>query len=120
MWTSVSPWTRATLNGVGRTVTRLGVSLRQGLTLVHYSAQLEPFLTQKRTLHTPNTPCHPLNNPSTPPKQHLTAPPVTQKALKLSLKVDECKPLHSGGRDREKLVYQPTQQSPKYKRQSQQ
>ena len=28
----------------------------QGLTLVHYSAQLEPFLTQKHTLNTPYTP----------------------------------------------------------------
>jgi len=49
----------------------------QGLTLVHYSAQLEPFLLQKHTLNTPNTPLP-------PPKQSLTAPPVTQKALKLS------------------------------------
>jgi hypothetical protein len=36
-----------------------------GLTLVHYSAQLEPFLTQKHTLNTPNTPYHPLNTPET-------------------------------------------------------
>jgi len=28
----------------------------QGLTLVHFSAQLEPCLTQENTLHTPNTP----------------------------------------------------------------
>ena len=33
-----------------------GVALRQGLTLVHSSAQLEPCLTQKNTLHTLNTP----------------------------------------------------------------
>jgi len=36
-----------------------GVSVegeRQGLTLVHYSAQLEPFLTQKHILNTRNTP----------------------------------------------------------------
>jgi hypothetical protein len=26
---------------------------RQGLTLAHYSAQLEPFLTQKHTFNTP-------------------------------------------------------------------
>ena len=31
-------------------------TLRRGLTLVHFSAQLEPFLTQKHTLNTPNTP----------------------------------------------------------------
>jgi hypothetical protein len=35
----------------------------QGFTLVHYSAQLELFLTQKHTLNTPNTSCHPLNTP---------------------------------------------------------
>jgi len=53
---------------------------RQGLTLVHYSAQLEPFLTQNHTLNIPTTPYHPLNTPETT----LTAPHVTQKALKLS------------------------------------
>jgi len=40
----------------------------QGLTLVHFSAQLEPYVTQKHTLNTPNTtpyqpPKHPRNNP---------------------------------------------------------
>jgi hypothetical protein len=40
---------------------------RQGLTLVHYLAQLEPFLTQKQTLNTPNTPYHPLNTPEITP-----------------------------------------------------
>jgi hypothetical protein len=39
----------------------------QGLTLVHYSAQVEPFLTQKHTLHTPKAPYHPLNIPETTP-----------------------------------------------------
>jgi hypothetical protein len=37
--------------------------VRQGLTLVHYSAQLEPFLTQKYTLNTPITPYHPPKHP---------------------------------------------------------
>jgi len=32
---------------------------RQGLTLFHFSAQLEPCLTQKKTLHTLNIPCDP-------------------------------------------------------------
>jgi hypothetical protein len=32
------------------------VALKQGLTLVHLSAQLEPCLTHKSTLHTLNTP----------------------------------------------------------------
>jgi hypothetical protein len=31
-----------------------------------------------------------------PPKQPLSAPPIPQKALKLSRKVDECKPLPKG------------------------
>jgi hypothetical protein len=31
-------------------------ALVQGLTLVHFSAQLEPCLTHKATLHTLNTP----------------------------------------------------------------
>jgi hypothetical protein len=31
-------------------------ALSQGLTLVHFSAQLEPCLTQEDTLHTLNTP----------------------------------------------------------------
>jgi len=38
----------------------------QGLTLVHFSAQFEPSLTQKHTLNTPNTPYHPLKHKSTP------------------------------------------------------
>jgi len=53
---------------------------RQGLTLVHYSAQLEPFLTQKHTLSTCGIPYYPLNTPETTPN----CTPVTQKALKLS------------------------------------
>jgi hypothetical protein len=51
-----------------RCCTRGGVPApAQGLTLVHYSAQLEPFVTQKHTRHTPNTPYHPLNTPETTP-----------------------------------------------------
>ena len=56
------------------------VSARQGLTLVHYPAQLVPFLTETHTLNTPNTPYHLLNTPDIT----LTAPPDTQEALKLS------------------------------------
>ena len=37
------------------------VADEQGLTFVHYSAQLEPCLTHKNTLHTLNTLQHPLN-----------------------------------------------------------
>jgi len=32
------------------------ITTAQGLTLVHFSAQLEPCLTHKYTLHTPQTP----------------------------------------------------------------
>ena len=49
----------------------------QGLTLVHFSAPLEPCLTQKNTLHT-------LNNPLIRATQPLRAPPIPYKALKLS------------------------------------
>jgi hypothetical protein len=41
----------------------------QGLTLVHYLAQLEPCLTDKNTLHT-------LNTPLTRATQPLRAPPI--------------------------------------------
>ena len=40
---------------------RLGLAAVQGLTLVHFSAQLEPCVTQEKTLHTLNTPYHLLN-----------------------------------------------------------
>ena len=62
---------------------------RQGLTLVHFSAQPEPFLTQ-------NTPITPHNTSSTTPKQLLHAAPIPQKVLTLIIKVDECKPLAPG------------------------
>jgi len=45
-----------------------GAGWGQGLTLVQYSAQLEPFLRQTRTLDTPNKPYHPLNTSETTPK----------------------------------------------------
>jgi hypothetical protein len=35
----------------------------QGLTLVHYSAQPEPFFTQNTPKTPPANPCHPLNTP---------------------------------------------------------
>jgi len=55
---------------------------RQGPTLVHISAQAEPFLKQKLTLHTPLYPLRPPNTPSiTHTKQSLNAPPIPQKAL---------------------------------------
>jgi len=40
---------------------------KQELTLVHFSAQLEPCLTNKTTLHTLDTPKHPLNTGWTTP-----------------------------------------------------
>jgi len=61
----------------------------QGLTLVNFSAQLEPFLTQNTPRTPPNTPQHSL----TLPKQPIYAPHIPQEALTLSRTVDECKTL---------------------------
>jgi aminopeptidase N len=44
----------------------------QGLTLVHFSAQLERCLTHINTLHT----LHTLHTPYTRATQHLRAPPI--------------------------------------------
>ena len=60
----------------------------QGLTLVQFQLNLSCFDTKYR-LHTPQYPL-------IPPKQPRNAPPIPQKALKFSRKVDECKPLVSG------------------------
>jgi len=49
----------------GKRVVELGAG--QGLTLVHFSAQLEPCLAQENTQHTLNTPQHPLNSGYTTP-----------------------------------------------------
>jgi len=68
------------LRGGGLCVEGQEQAALQGLTLLHYSAQLEPCMTQKHTQNNPDTPYHPLNTP----KQPLSAPHVTQKALKLS------------------------------------
>ena len=65
---------------------------RQGLTLIHFQAQREPFLIQSTPSTTPTNP----STPFTPPKQPLHAPPVPLKALTLSGKVDECEPLPPG------------------------
>ena len=56
-------------------------AVRQGLTLVHFSAQTEPFLNEKLTLHTPYYTL-------TPPKHPLNAPLILLKVLKLSRHVD--------------------------------
>ena len=53
-------------------------ALDQGLTLVHFSTQLELCLTQENTLHTLNTPF------KTRATQPLRAPPIPYQALKLS------------------------------------
>jgi hypothetical protein len=45
-------------------------AVQQGLTFVHYSAQLKPFLTKKHTLNTPNIPYHLLNTPETTPNSN--------------------------------------------------
>jgi len=43
---------------------------RQGLTLVHFSAQPEPFRTQNTPRIPPNTSLHPLHNPKVHPLSH--------------------------------------------------
>jgi len=55
-------------------------SVTQGLKLVHFSAQLEPCLSQD----TPYTPYTPPDTPVTWVAQPLRAPPIPYKALKLS------------------------------------
>jgi len=55
-------------------ITYRPVNHGQGLTLVHFSAQPGPFLTQSHTQNTLNTPKHPLkypeNNPCAQPLSH--------------------------------------------------
>jgi len=51
---------------VGSSLLRISAA-KQGLTLVHFSARLEPCLTQENTLHTLNTPYHPFNTGYTIP-----------------------------------------------------
>ena len=54
------------------TVGRRGLLRRgagnQGLSLAHFSAQFEPFLTQTTPHTTPHAPQHPLKTPQTTPK----------------------------------------------------
>ena len=47
-------------------------------------------------LVTPSYPLLPPDTSYTPPKQPLDSPPIPQKAITLSRKVDECKPLDGG------------------------
>jgi len=54
----------------------------QGLTLVHFSAQLEPSLTDKSTPHTPNASSHPLNTGYT----ILTRTPYPIRSAQVELK----------------------------------
>ena len=54
---------------------------RQGLTLVHVSAQLNPYLTHKNTLHTLNAPSHPLNTGYKTPAR--TPYPITSAQVEL-------------------------------------
>ena len=66
--TSVHALKSFSLTALGSTLARwLGgcpdreFACSQGLTLVHFSAQLEPCLTQETTLHILDTPSNPLN-----------------------------------------------------------
>jgi hypothetical protein len=65
----------------------------QGLTLVHFSAKPEPFLTQQYLRHR----LIPPDTSQSPPKRPLNAPRIPHQALTLSRKVDKCKPLARGG-----------------------
>jgi len=58
-----APYTSPRINAPGMSryvalqyVFTISFTSSQGLTLVHFSAQLEPCLTQENTLHTLNTP----------------------------------------------------------------
>jgi hypothetical protein len=53
-WTSVSPGEKD--DDVDNIAEAFALGEWQGLTLVHFSAQLEPCMSQEDTLHTPNTP----------------------------------------------------------------
>jgi len=66
-----------TLSGQNALSSERTSSVDQGLELVHFSAQLEPCLTQVNTLHT-------LNTPSTRATQSPRAPLIPKKMLKLS------------------------------------
>jgi len=63
-----------------------------GATLVHFSAQPEPILTQ----NAPSTPSNSPQDPPNTPKHSLRAPPIPHNALTLSRKVEECEPLLRG------------------------
>ena len=54
----------------------------QGLTRVHFSAQLEPCMTQSNTLHTLNTPKHPIMTGYTTP----TRTPYPRKCAEVELR----------------------------------
>jgi hypothetical protein len=93
-WTSVSPCRRP--RGALLAQWRLqpsavdsGLSMCRGLHSSTFQLNLSRFrhkIPQKHPLSTPDTPCIPAEQP-------LHAPPIPQKALTLSRKVDECKPL---------------------------
>jgi hypothetical protein len=62
----------------GRACQRAEVHRGQGLTLVHFLATLEPYLTRNTPFKPPtlpNTPCHLLNTRRITPKQILNATP---------------------------------------------
>jgi hypothetical protein len=67
---SLWPWLRV----LPRVLASFRVALRAasgpGLTLVHFSAELEPCLPQKHSVNPPTAPNLPLNNTSTHPLNH--------------------------------------------------
>jgi hypothetical protein len=61
------------------------IATAQGLTLVHFSAELEPCLTQENTLHTLNTPYPHLNTGYTTP----TRTPYHIQCAQVELKIGQ-------------------------------
>jgi len=75
---------RAAAGGGEVVVGRGEAAAWQGLTLLHFSAQPKPFLTQNTPYTAPITPHDLINTSQTPPKLALDATPNPQKALTLS------------------------------------
>ena len=113
-WTNVSLWHLAVLQSAqandctwSEDICELAVTQGHLEILRWAGAYTRPLFSSscavsdtKCTLHisqdTPQYPLTPPNTSQTPSKQPLNAPPIPQKALSLSRKVDECKPLAVG------------------------
>jgi len=73
MGTSISPCLSASSASFSRSTSARAPARSlssQGLTLVHFSAQPEPFLTEDIPQNPANIPLHPLKNPEMHPLSH--------------------------------------------------